>query len=778
MKTKFLIIFVLLFAFYYYADSQINYTVNINASGLSINTATATDGNTYSNVNISKLFSLSDTGKPALPLEYIKFYIPAGKDVDSISFTTSSATTYNLTAKVFPVQKPIITSMSYTSPGFTKPDSVIYNSIAAFPSQMVKLVHNGYFDVNNRIITIAVTPFQYYPLMNKLDFYSSISITVTLKQSSINPVNTVKNRSQYIKAMYADILKSMVVNPQDIPASGAMTSSVMHASSNYTLVPYDYIIITDTSFVSSFASFMDWKKRKGINIGIISKQYIYNHYYSSGGDILFSQYHIQDTSGCVRQFLYDAYQNGLAWALLAGDQSNMAVRKGSPTFNDRNYADDPETDMYFEDFTSNWNATNNGLYGQQGTPPYGDYTTWQYPQIFVGRLLCSTTSQITNWTNHVLAYEQNPGNGSYSYLTNVFSVKADNINAETVSSYLTNFTDSIWGEYANGSSTYDTTGKITSSLDSGQYGKTKASEVIAHMNNYPCGFYGWFCHGGTGDGSGCPSSDSASNISTMTSGEYVGNNPSIAWTLTSQQPRTYCHLGNSSNNYDNYYIVYEPNKGLDALTNDNYPSILWSLSCNVTPYSMTSGKGLGGVMNCGEAFTTLQHTGGAAFLGNTRDGSEPSTMTIFQKYLYEMAGGENSTNGYSFYHLGVAEETAKYWTGSFFYNYSHNLIGCPETEMWTASPQTLSVTTTPTDLTPFVNYSITVTVNTIVTSGNSVTICLYKNNDIFTTYTATSDGVHQISNTFPNVDPASAGTLNVTVTSHNYIPYQGTIPVD
>ena len=96
MKTKFLIIFIMLFAFYFNADSQITYTVIIKASNVSISSATATDGNIYSNINIAKLYPLGDTGKPAIPVKYIKFYIPAGKDVDNISITTSSATSYNL----------------------------------------------------------------------------------------------------------------------------------------------------------------------------------------------------------------------------------------------------------------------------------------------------------------------------------------------------------------------------------------------------------------------------------------------------------------------------------------------------------------------------------------------------------------------------------------------------------------------------------------------------------------------------------------------------------
>ncbi len=724
-------------------ESQINYTVSINASNLSINTATAIDGNKYSNVSISNLIAISDTGSPGLPLKYIQLYIPSGEDVNNISITTSSETTYNLTAKVFPMQKPVLTSLTASTPAFVKPNPSIYNSSTAWPSQMVTMVNDAYFDLKNRIITLAVRPFQYYPLTNTLNFYSIINITVTLKQSTRNPIDSVKKRSVQVQSIYSNILKNIVVNPQNIPNPLTLPkpnteTTPMLAATQCSLPVYDYVIITDTSLVSSFANFINWKKRKGINIGVVTTNRIYSCSGYSSGDIISSPA-INTKAGKIRQYLHDAYLNGTAWALIAGD-ADINV----PYFQDSYYS--IPTDWYFADLTSNWS----------GTCPLNP------PNIFVGRFMCDSSYQVINWTNKVIQYEQNPGNGSYSYLLNSFSTQADQMEqgqeAQQAAAHFPNFNATIWQEYAAYNSNYDTTGKIISTLGFGQYGTTKGSEVIAKMNSH-FGLVSWFCHGGTGGGN---------SVITPMDGGIEGD---TMWQIDAHQPRTWNHPNNPAG--CPYYIVTDPNTSLTALSNSNYPNVIYAVSCDVADFDITSKTGNNnGSMNLGEAYTKLPQTGGVAFLGNTRCG-----YVTFSTYMLENFGDLiNGSDANS--HLGAAEALSKYNSYDTYLAYSHNLVGCPETEMWTAIPQSLSVTTSPSDLTPFYNYSVVVTVNTIVPNGNNVTICLYKNGDIFMTYSATSDGVHSITNTFTNVDPSSAGTLNVTVTSHNYIPYQGTIPVD
>jgi len=400
-----------------------------------------------------------------------------------------------------------------------------------------------------------------------------------------------------------------------------------------TLPYYEYVIITDTSLVNGFTDFLKWKKRKGIDIGIVTTNDIYSNY--TGDNI--SNPAINDNPGKVRQYLKDAHTNGLTtWTLIAGDyNTNVPVKF-------KNYANTNfPTDAYFSDLHANWSNNNPKV----------------IPDIYVGRLICSDTTDIINWSRKVLLYEQNPGNGDCSYLLKAFSIQSDQLQigqeAEKVKTNFPGFSANyvIWNETPSASATYDTNGY--SGLTPGT---TKGADVINEMNNR-YGLFGWFCHGGTGGKS--------SGIATMTSG--LNNKP--YWKLDAEDANGF------------HDVQPESNNGLDNLTNHDYPSILYSNSCTVTPFDITSNIGNSGARNCGEVFTILPQTGGVAFLGNTRYG------LVGLLYLMHKQFGTLIYTDDFHSHIGVAECISRYNQSYVDLYYSHNLIGCPEIQMWTATPQ-------------------------------------------------------------------------------------------
>lgn len=118
-----------------------------------------------------------------------------------------------------------------------------------------------------------------------------------------------------------------------------------------TLPYYEYVIITDASLVNGFTDFVNWKKQKGIDIGIVTTNDIYSNY--TGDNI--SNPVINDNPGKVRQYLKDAHTNGsTTWTLIAGDyNTNVPVQF-------KNYANTNfPTDAYFSDLHANWSNNNN-----------------------------------------------------------------------------------------------------------------------------------------------------------------------------------------------------------------------------------------------------------------------------------------------------------------------------------------------------------------------------------------------------------------------------------
>lgn len=139
---------------------------------------------------------------------------------------------------------------------------------------------------------------------------------------------------------------------------------------------------------------------------------------------------ISDDAGAIRQYLKDSYISGTTvYVLLGGDYNYVPIRYGCGSNNIWTLWDTDDykipADLYFCDFNGDWDVDGADpdleiRYGEvsDDDPDYG-------PEIFIGRLLCSSTEDIERWTDKLILYEQNPGKGDYVYLTTSFMVSAD-----------------------------------------------------------------------------------------------------------------------------------------------------------------------------------------------------------------------------------------------------------------------------------------------------------------------------------------------------------------
>ncbi len=117
----------------------------------------------------------------------------------------------------------------------------------------------------------------------------------------------VYNPNSSDQEMYDDILSKMVDNPEDI------SKYQIKPTGNGTLYKietqpafYKYVIITSNALKSSFDKFVECKKRKGIYIGVVTKEDIFSNY---TGDLIHSSHPIYYDAGKIRQYLYDGYSS-------------------------------------------------------------------------------------------------------------------------------------------------------------------------------------------------------------------------------------------------------------------------------------------------------------------------------------------------------------------------------------------------------------------------------------------------------------------------------------
>jgi len=239
---------------------------------------------------------------------------------------------------------------------------------------------------------------------------------------------------------------------------------------------------------------------------------------------------------------------------------------------------------------------------------------------------------------------------------------------------------------------------------------------------------------------------------------------------------TACLNNGSTTGYDHFHLVYHLQhsgvKGMglskvtgeslsledfDGLTNGDYHQIMFSNGCKPATFSY----------DCmGEHYINNPNGGGVAFIGNADYGyyGEHYQFENFCDALYKTTDHPNITS-----YLGVAFQEAPNNTESARKRLT--LLGDPQMPVWTQTPQTLDVSVSPTTVVSGEN-TIVVTLNNLPASEDAM-ICLQKGDEGYARQMVTGSGSYNFTFT-----PHTTGTIDVTVTAHNFIPYETTIPVD
>ncbi|RKY46109.1 MAG: hypothetical protein DRP91_09355, partial [Candidatus Neomarinimicrobiota bacterium] len=273
-------------------------------------------------------------GTPELPGIPVNLIIPPGKSVSSIKINSNIHKKIDGIFNVYPAQPLIPTSIMAKRPEWVEPNPDIYLSDEIYPKNIVKVVSEGYFDGATRIVTLLVSPLQYLPLTGEVWFSNQITFTLDFKNCDKRSLQPTKRSSKNQK-VYDLLLEKMVDNSDDIPSYQVRHSTGESLGKQSTvqsgpLPTYEYVVITSESLKPFFRSFVSWKKRKGIDIGIVTVEDIYSNYstdYASG---------ITDSAGAIRQYLTDSWHDGTVWVLLGGDGTVIPVRYGA-AYKNTNY---------------------------------------------------------------------------------------------------------------------------------------------------------------------------------------------------------------------------------------------------------------------------------------------------------------------------------------------------------------------------------------------------------------------------------------------------------
>lgn len=722
------------------AVNTIIHTVNYSSSGMTVDTDTL-GGVAYTIVNYGELFNSGEPGKPSLPVDYLRFSVPYNATNFSVTATLSNNMTQYIDHLVYPCQPPRM--MSDTTPVvITLPDSATYYSNSFYPSQAAWVVDEGFLAGENHIVTVAVMPIAFKHktgmLSNNDQLRRSGTVRLTLRydlSDSLAMYPIVRNDTALRNEGYR-LTQSMVVNPTNVeayaPDINMDTMMVINPNSGdglNVLPPYGldfdpidtntvqiqgesfpYLIVTIPELKHSLRRLAALKRQKGYGVKIVTMDDVMNNNSASQGDKIRradGSYHIayDDDAGKLREFLRRYYYTyGTQYVLFAG--------KSIPYRLKHFYKDTVPSDLYFSDLNADWSAD----------------TVDRAPELYVGRIMPRNDEHVNNYTDKLLRYELNPGNGNRNYLKKAFYTvghdmgKANElIIVHQIAKHIFKYSCSMQ-EDISGNSKFPSGVDIVNEINNTKYGY-----LSFHNHAYPSGL---LTYGHRSDTT-CPDDWPFRFLWAIDSVRLTNNEINISGDIPS---------GN----------------GLNNLTNKDFPCVSYSVGCTTMPFD-TPSYFESNTLNFGESFTLGKDYGGPAFLGNTRDGVIGYSAYLESTFIQQIRTKHN---------IGKAEALSK---SNFFGDHSiiidndtiidksylncvHNLLGDPEFEIWTDS------------IYEFSNIQVTRSDDRITVSGintNSAIVACYSNDGKWRKTTPLA----RVS--FTGISPNST----VMVYKHNYIPY-------
>lgn len=596
-------------------------------------------------------------------------------------------------------------------------DSLLYGTDALYPTSSAELSSHSFLYGDNLTVRVNLFPLRYNPVRRMLRKSSEIKVCLKYEISDSEPKGLMSRNNIELGSEEREIVKAMVENPEDVDKFSRQASreqSLALARNEGNQEEYKYLIITTRELEHSFRRIAALKRQTGYSVAVKCIEDILVDSVVQGGDQPSgSTFSINDDAGKLRQFLRDAWQNHSTQYVLLGG-CNVPYRMGFhyAPYQGEVVAHVP-TDLYLSDLSTDWNpAGSTSAFGKASFyNRFGGNNVFDLsPELFVGRLLGSSTDDIDNYTDKLFVYELNPGKGDYGYLTNGFFFEYGGIdgNVSHVLEYLSN--------------------SVIRRQAAGQNSITGAS-LINEINAFSPGFISFHCHG-----------------------YYRGFEVAIYQEQGTEMKSIIQALDNQSGSLDGW--LNQTGNGLDNLNNINKPNVMYTTSCDTEPYDIPS------VMNStsrnlGDSFTSGKQYGGIAYLGNTRKGYigySEELEDLFAAYL--MNNDPTNSYHYSSGHIGNSEAYSKMAYDSLYFAMTHNLIGDPEVQVWTAEPRDFPNSV---QVERYDDY-----IEVFVAGGTGrITACA-------------NDGTVVKSHVFPNgqgfIENASPNSV-ITITRRNYKPY-------
>lgn len=351
---------------------------------------------------------LREPGKPMLPSKSFMVALPPGARVQSVDVRGSGATElpgkYRImpSSPIIPIAEPqqypyLVKEMKHE---WKMNKDAIYSKDQAYPRERGKLNSSGTLRKYS-YASVSVYPFSYYPQSGRLIHFDMARIRI---KYDLPPSGSIE--AQQVEELKRDTLADeraagLFINYAQVrelyePVSSKPVSPVQN---------YDYVIITTGSLHGAVtaSNFVEWKASAGYSMKTVLIT-----------DPEISDEPRSDLAEQIRGFLRSYYgQWGIEYVLLAGDIAAIPMRLCYPDSSNHTYNPDTPynsggavpTDYYYADLSysdaSSWDSDGDGFCGE-----YGQDSPDFLPEIYVGRIPTSDSARITYTLNKLVAFEQ------------------------------------------------------------------------------------------------------------------------------------------------------------------------------------------------------------------------------------------------------------------------------------------------------------------------------------------------------------------------------------
>jgi len=296
-----------------------------------------------------------EKGKPQLPVWNRSVIIPA---YSGTQYEVISAEYVEADLQVAPSKGIIYRNQNPNDIPFTFDD--VYQKNEFYPKEIVSL-SDPFILRDFRGITIQSTPFTYNPVTHKLRVYTHYKIKLTF--SGTDSRNAMLRSPNKISQSFDQIYQQFFLN---------------YENTRYTSVDEfgKMLVICPTTYLSTIASYVNWKKQKGIKTDLVELSTI------------------GTTAAQIKTYIQNRYNSDpdLTFVQLVGDAGSMPTLSSGGGGSDPSYALVAGSDVY--------------------------------PDIFIGRFSAETTAELLTQVNRTITYERDLGT-SATWLSNAMCIASN-----------------------------------------------------------------------------------------------------------------------------------------------------------------------------------------------------------------------------------------------------------------------------------------------------------------------------------------------------------------